>query len=230
MKCQFLGDSKDSFKWDYLHFLTENLGCNHLKIAWMMTPDDNSEQGKTKHTDFPARPEILELCKELRATRAPFLLERLPSQCGAQYEVSFHGLNEYFTKDGRTQYFRELTVARGGLLFLDPDNGFKPDKSFEAAHVAYDEIAGLLERNPTALITVFHHFRRVKFQDDFAQISERLGRAHASAIYWDGNVMLVNVSACQTAIRKVQGINLNYATTVCNRPNRKKSLFLKLPT
>jgi hypothetical protein len=38
MKRQYLGDSKDSFKWDYLHFFVEKLGYSQLKIAWMMTP------------------------------------------------------------------------------------------------------------------------------------------------------------------------------------------------
>lgn len=219
MKCQFLGDSKDSLKWDYLHFLIENLGYDQLKIAWMMTPDDSSGQGKTAHTDYPARAEILELCEALRVNRDNSLLTHLPHKCGAKYGVNFHEGDGYFCNSNREQYFRMLTIGQRELLFLDPDNGFKPDKSFEAAHVGYVDIAGLLERNPSALITVFHHFRRIKFQDDFAQIRKRLVDAHASAICWDGRVMFVNITKCLETIEKVQELNLDYVTAVLNRPN-----------
>ena len=43
MKLQYLGDSKDSFKWDYHHFLMEALGYSQLTIAWMLTPDDGAQ-------------------------------------------------------------------------------------------------------------------------------------------------------------------------------------------
>lgn len=222
MKCQFLGDSKDSLKWDYLHFLIENLGYSHLKTAWMMTPDDNSGQGKTEHTEYPARSEILGLCEALRTKRDYSLISFLPHMCSAQYGVHFHAGEGYFLHSHREQYFHTLTIGQRELLFLDPDNGFRPDKSFNAAHVGYDEIAGLLERNPSALITVFHHFRRIKFQDDLAQIRKRLGGVPASAIYWDGKVMFVSVSTCSATIRNVEEINRKYATAVLNRPNGVK--------
>lgn len=40
MKLQYLGDSKDSFKWDYHHFLVDALGYRHFQIVWMMTTDN----------------------------------------------------------------------------------------------------------------------------------------------------------------------------------------------
>lgn len=60
MKLQYLGDSKDSFKWDYLDSLVGALGYDRLKIAWMMTSDDQGPDGKTSPEHFPARPEILD--------------------------------------------------------------------------------------------------------------------------------------------------------------------------
>lgn len=90
MKRQYLGDSKDSFKWDYHHFLVEALGCSRLKIAWMMTPDDDGPDGRTAPELFPARQEILHFCNQLRSTRDPALLLGLPAAMGAPYSVSFH--------------------------------------------------------------------------------------------------------------------------------------------
>ena len=55
MKLQFLGDAKDSFKWDYHDYLTDKLGFEVLNILLMMTPDDKTNHGKLKATLFPAR-------------------------------------------------------------------------------------------------------------------------------------------------------------------------------
>ncbi len=40
MKRQYLGDSRDSFKWDYHHHLVPALGAKELQIVWIMTPDE----------------------------------------------------------------------------------------------------------------------------------------------------------------------------------------------
>ena len=57
MKRQYLGDSKDCFKWDYHDHLMSAHGCKILTILLMMTPDDKSNDGKTKPDLFPARTE-----------------------------------------------------------------------------------------------------------------------------------------------------------------------------
>lgn len=90
MKRQYLGDSKDSFKWDYLHILVEALGYRRLKIAWVMSADDGGSEGRTAPEVFPARREILRLCHQLRAKRDPGLLFGLPATTGANYTVSVH--------------------------------------------------------------------------------------------------------------------------------------------
>lgn len=55
MKRQYLGDSKDSFKWNYLHALVDALGYDRLRIAWLWTPDDHGPDGRTDPERFPAR-------------------------------------------------------------------------------------------------------------------------------------------------------------------------------
>ena len=59
MKLQYLGDSKDSFKWDYHDYLTNVICYNTLNILLMMTPDDKTGEGKTKPDWFPARKDII---------------------------------------------------------------------------------------------------------------------------------------------------------------------------
>jgi hypothetical protein len=55
MKRQYLGDSKDSFKWDYHDFMTRTLGFHYFQVVWMMTPDDKGSHGQTVPERFPAR-------------------------------------------------------------------------------------------------------------------------------------------------------------------------------
>ena len=42
MKRQYLGDSRDSFKWDYHRHLVPALGARELQIVWMMAPGDGA--------------------------------------------------------------------------------------------------------------------------------------------------------------------------------------------
>ena len=44
MKLQYLGDSKDAFKWDYLDFLTKQMGMSELLIVPMLTPKGKSKK------------------------------------------------------------------------------------------------------------------------------------------------------------------------------------------
>ncbi len=82
MKLQYLGDSKDSFKWDYHDYVTNALGFKVLNILLMMTDDDNTNEGKTKPDWFPARSEIIQFCHELREERAISKIMSLPTKLG----------------------------------------------------------------------------------------------------------------------------------------------------
>ena len=211
MKLQYLGDSKDSFKWDYHHFLVEALGYNGLKIAWMMTPDDGGPDGKTAPELFPARPEILRLCHRLRATRDPALIFDLPRLGRSSYVVSFHLTDETQVSATDRSFFSGIEPASGDVIFLDPDNGFEPERSSSEKHVRYLDLDRLVKAMPLeAVVTVFQHHRRKKFPVDFARICERLNSGYACAIYWQ-SLMFVCLSRSQDIIGRIGEINLEYA-------------------
>lgn len=211
MKLQYLGDSKDSFKWDYHHFLVESLGYERLQIAWMMTPDDHGPDGATPAERFPARPEILSFCNKLRQTRDPVLLSELPAITHAPYAVSLYKSNENLANANRDTYFSGIEAKCDQVVFLDPDNGFEPEKSFTGKHVRYAEVERVLKMvSPSSVITVFQHHRRRKFPDDFARIRQRLHSGSAVAIYWH-SLMFVSISSSPEAIRRVDKINCDYA-------------------
>jgi hypothetical protein len=211
MKRQYLGDSKDSFKWDYHHFLVEVLGYDQLKVAWMMTPDDHGPDGKTSPELFPARPEILAFCNRFRSYQEPSLLSELPATTGADYLVSFHKPDQHLDGNNRAPYFSTIKLEPAQVLFLDPDNGFEPEQSFSEKHVRYSEVENIINgAPPNSVVTVFQHHRRKKFPEDFARIRERLQIGYATAIYWH-SLMFVSISSSAETISRVNEINREYA-------------------
>lgn len=211
MKLQYLGDSKDSFKWDYHNFLVEALGYKRFKIVWAMTPDDNGPDGKSVPELFPARQEILQLCNELRHTRDTGLLFALPSKTGAHYTVKFHGTDNSKSVGADHSFFSGIATAPDEVIFLDPDNGFEPERSSGNKHVRYADIDELIRRmNPSSVVTVFQHHRRKKFPEDFARIRERLLGGYSTAIYWH-SLMFVSLSPSAKTVQRVSEINQEYA-------------------
>jgi hypothetical protein len=211
MKLQYLGDSKDSFKWDYHDYLTEALGCPVLNILLMMTPDDNSNHGKTDPENFPAREKVIEYCNLLRSDRNTGLIRQLPVFTGAQYRLDLHKPDIIITRFNRRNYFSGLSVNEDQVVLLDPDNGFQPERSSNSKHVLYSEISQLLDQiSEKSVISVFQHFRRISFKQDFRRISQRLNQYYSTAIYWH-QLMFVAVSKSKQTIAEVVGINEKYA-------------------
>jgi hypothetical protein len=211
MKLQYLGDSKDSFKWDYHDFLAEALNAPSLDVLFMMTSDDGGVDGKTHPSLFPARSTILDFCHEVRSSRRIGKVKLLPQFTNAKYYVNIHRQEQHFSNRNRLEYFGSLPCNSSKLLFLDPDNGFEPEKSCGEKHISYKEIHDLLCQLPhQAVISVFHHFRRIPFANDFKRIRERLGDCHATAIYWH-SLMFVAVSKSKEAISRVTDANRNYS-------------------
>lgn len=215
MKLQYLGDSKDSFKWDYHHFLVESLGYSQLKIAWVMTPDDGGPNGRTAPELFPAREEILHLCQLLRSCRDPALVSRLPVITDARYTVTFHEPAIGLSAGNPESYLADVEPGSDHVLFIDPDNGFEPERGSTEKHIRYADVDRVIKSiSPGSVVTVFQHHRRKKFPDDFTRIRERLLSGFSTAIYWH-SLMFVSVSSSTETIDRVSEINREYAK---NRP------------
>jgi len=215
MKKQYLGDSKDSFKWDYHDFLAEELNYPVLNIMLMITPNDESNDGKTHPTLFPARKEILDFCDDLRNERKVVLINSLPGRTNSNYTVNLHNNDSQITN--RKTYISGLSHKEEQLLFLDPDNGFEPEKSSEK-HVLYSDISCILEQiSERSVVSVFQHFRHEAFTKTFARIKERLKNSHATAIYWDQLLMFVAIGKSEDAIKRVSEANKKYSNSKGNR-------------
>lgn len=212
MKLQYLGDSKDCFKWDYLHALAVGLDCRRLRIAWMLTPDDPGTDGRSAPERYPAHPEILALCRKIRSSRNPALVADLPTAFNASYSVAFHEPGRLFSAGVRRDYFAALRPTAREILFFDPDNGFEPEQSSSEKHLRFSELAQILRTAPDDFVAiVFQHHRRRKFADDFARIRARLPpAAAATGIYWQ-TLMFVAVSPSAETLGRIRAANGAYA-------------------
>ncbi|MDP3260704.1 MAG: hypothetical protein Q8M34_08990 [Thermodesulfovibrionales bacterium] len=211
MKRQYLGDSKDSFKWGYLDYLTTGLNYPLLNVVLMLTPDDNSKQGKTKPELFPSREEVIDFCRVLKKQKDFQLIKKLPKSTGSKYLVELHKEETYFTSENRQEYMTDISSQKRQVLFLDPDNGFEPEKSRNEKHVLYSDVVAILKQmSEEAVISVFQHFRYISFNKDFARIKERIPSGFITALCWH-SLMFVTISKTEEIIKKVSELNHQYS-------------------
>ena len=204
---------RDSFKWDYHDYLVSQLGYPIFKIVLMMTPDDGGNDGQSHPSLFPARKEIIDFCHDLRRSRSIEAIKGLPEKTGETYEVFLHKGGVHLNNANRKEYFSGFDNSEDQLVFLDPDNGFEPGKSFSEKHVTYREVSSLLDQlSDNSVVSVFQHFRRISFPEDYARITERIQSGHSAAIYWH-SLMFVVVSRSEKVIEQVITANENYAKT-----------------
>jgi len=210
MKRQYLGDSRDSFKWEYHDELVRAIGYHHLQVVWMMTPDDGGTDGSSNPERFPASGAFIDFCKSLKLSKQPSAIQMLPGAAAKKYAVVSYKPDEHFTRLRRRSYFLEVAILPKQVVFLDPDNGFEPAKCTEK-HVKFGEIGILLDRLPAeTVVTVFQHHRRKKFPQDFCEIRQKLPECHSTAIYWH-SLMFVALSRSDETLRNVRAFNAQYA-------------------
>jgi hypothetical protein len=230
MKLQYLGDPKDSFKWDYHDFLMSalqsELKFEQFTIALMLTDDSSKPDPRFKK-------EIVNFCEELRNKRIREeiqllkLIEKLPLLTKAFYSVSLHKVDIFFSNSNRDNYFSNFDrYKQPQLIFLDPDNGFQPEKSCTEKHVCYSDIPKILAQlTKDSIISVFQFFRFISFEEDYNHICERLSTIeqreaklinissepiYTTAIFWPGRLMFVAISRSENAIGNVRKANEKY--------------------
>ena len=211
MKLQYLGDSKDSFKWDYHDYLTSRLKAKSLNVILMMTPDDESNDGTTPPERFPARPAILDFCKNLQASKDVDLIKTLPAVSKSHYGVKLHKKSLHLVHSNREVYFSDIYCSKSQVIFCDPDNGFEPTKSRSEKHILYSEVESIIGRmSGDSVVSVFQNFRRKSFKEDYADIRERLSVDHVTGVFWH-SLMFVVAARSRNMINRVYSCNRAYA-------------------
>ena len=209
VKIQFLGDSRDAFRWDLLHWLCSRSAPPFSKLLFvpLLTPPDPSlRHGQTPHTRFPARPEIQDFVGSLRAHPEGLnAIRRLGRvETNWSFDVVIHAPDTVI-HDGirRGEYWRGLQPPLYGntLLFLDPDNGFEIKSDRGNKWVLDAEVAWLLcELPPSSIVVVFQHWPHRPWNQVFEALLPRLPLAsYASAAYDHSSAFILLARDLQTA-------------------------------
>ena len=215
MKLQYLGDSRDSFKWHYHDYLM-NHSSNAGSFGYipMLRPDDGTTEGNTSPQAYEGSPESQDFCKLLQTTRDISEVRRLPEYTESSYKVSVLKPETHYTLISRDEYYKSYFSAH--IVLVDPCNGFEP-KIANDKHVLYKDIAYYIHKLPKrAVFSVYQNFRRKRFTEDFLQIRSRLqrhnSRLHITAICWRSDVMFVQVTVCKLEVKRLLDVNQRYAS------------------
>ena len=229
MKLQYLGESKDAFKWDYLDFLVKRLnkGSKEYKlfVVPMLTDSDKTKQGQTDPSEFPSSKEVQKFCAYLQNKRELKKIKELSSYTNSDYDICIHKeksheKREWFvSRDSfRRTYFRDISEEGKTVLFLDPDKGFEPPASFDKKHVKYCDVKNIYNNAKNDdIIVVFQHARRkhCPFPEHYQEILDRLEaekiKCHTAAMFWGNKVMFVVIGKSKERIDRVKKINACYA-------------------
>jgi len=167
MKLQFLGDSRDALKWDFLHWIVTRGTPSYDRLLFipMLTPDDpESTHGNTPPNRFLCRPQILSFLQELR--EEPRTLDRVRN-LGSLPELQHFILDiyssAYFIGQGwhRPRYWCRLTTEdlTNTVVFVDPDNGFESKTQCGEQHLRFGEAYKLLTILPSDSVMVVYQHR-----------------------------------------------------------------------
>ena len=171
MKDKYFGDINDYRKYGLLRSIIREGGFR-LLVAWMLTPDDGSTDGKfVSYLKHPSKwsdhdPALFQKLKELLAheqERRVVLIEGTDLLPKAEY-FSGHTPD---SASARSLWFRWLTESAQGrdFVFLDPDNGLevksKPYGRKDSSKFLYwREVEALWSSGKSLLI--YQHFIREK--------------------------------------------------------------------
>lgn len=225
MKRQYLGDSRDAFKWDFLHWICTRSAppFGRLLFVPLLTADDQERRdGQTHHSRFNARPFIGpfvdSLTKDERGLAAVSRLGALePSRT---FAVEIHAPHRTVLRGARrAEYWTGLKPLRYAdtLVFLDPDNGFETARQRGDKWVLHAEVRWLLDELPaSSAVGVYQHRPRESWQVVFRKLTARLDYAGVAMAAYDYGLAFLLMVRDQS-----RGARINLGATSYSRMNPK---------
>ena len=170
MKNQYFGDVNDYVKYGLLRILAGG-GSTRIGVCWMLTPDDNSGDGR-KRTHFVAARQWRMCDPDLFDQLADCDVARIKDVAEIEQRGLIRAARYYQTQLGdsrheRQRYFLQMfeTFATQDLVFFDPDTGIggksvKAGCRDSAKYLYWNEICDAFARGFSLLI--YQHFHRTE--------------------------------------------------------------------
>lgn len=225
MKLQYLGDVRDAFKWDLLHWICTKSSPRFDKLVFvpMLTPDiEKSNEGQVPHQQFECRDFIRPFLDSLK--KEPRSLERIIALGSAEYgspefNVSifppFPPTKHIGTGKQRADYWAgfEPKKLENAVVFFDPDKGFETKTQHGTKWVRHSELKNFLSRLPeTSVAVVYQHRPRLRKWDDlFADLKDKLEYADTAVAAYEGNLSFVAMAGNASAGRSIFATIKGYA-------------------
>lgn len=219
MKLQYLGDSRDAFKWDLLYHLctASNPPFGHLLLIPLLTQDDPlPTDGKSPHFRFSCQPGIRNFLSQLASSRDLGLIQGLGAIGGSpRFQVLMPPSSRYIQSGAeRANYWKEWPEATwtDAIAFFDPDNGFETKTQKGTKWLRHREVAAILPTlGPEGAAVIYQHrSQRQAWDTVFAMLTPCLDYADWSATVYEPNLAFVILGA-ESALRRVVPVAESYA-------------------
>lgn len=218
MKLQYLGDYRDAFKWDLLHWLCSRSEPRFASLLFvpLLTPDDSTpKDGQIPHERFAARPEVQRFVAGLRgSSRGLQAITDLGGiDCARHFAVSIHSpVGEVPKGHARSSYWSGLPLLADSIVFIDPDNGFETKTRKGPKWIRHTEVESLLGALPqSSAVVVYQHRPRKTWDQVFKALAPQLSYAgHATAAY-DSSLAFVILARSRQVFRRLRTAGQEYA-------------------
>jgi hypothetical protein len=220
MKLQYLGDARDAFKWDLLHWICtrSSPAFSELVFVPLLTRDiQGSNEGRVPHHYFQCqdflRPFVASLVEEPRSLMR---IAGLGSVQPRSFKVTVFS-PERFLHSGtkRREYWAEFdpTKMKNAVVFFDPDNGYETRTCNGQKWIRHSELEDLFTRLPeTSIAAVYQHRPRLRrWPDVFVGLQKKLTYIDTAVAVHEANLAFVGMAGNAEAGRRISSAIDAYA-------------------
>ncbi len=197
MKCQYFGDKRDLFKYDFLLDLLQAHATGRIAFVPMLTPDDDGKEGSLKWKDRGLRnSELIEFLEQSRSSgqsgKCLFAWREFFLKQGVIY-LPYRDIPPHYTYAERENYFNQVPTEylKDTCMFIDPDIGIEHGKlSYMRKrgiggidkYLFLDDLENLSQRAQNVVFVVYQHLQfnsKLRARDTImraAKVSTKLGK------------------------------------------------------
>jgi hypothetical protein len=219
MRLQYLGDSRDAFKWDLLHWICTTTSFTNLVFVPLLTPDEkDSREGLISHHRFHCQGFIRPFLDSL--TQEPRSLERIKAlgsiDPAKTFPVQVFAPERHIEAGiSRSDYWSGFDCSSFGnsVVFFDPDNGYETKTKHGSKWIRHSELKKLFERLPaTSVAIVYQHRPRLRrWLDLFHDLAKEITYVRTSSAVFESDLAFVAMAANETSGNQISEALRRYA-------------------